>query len=152
MCQWNTSLPTNLFVTMLLCKQVVSYFIYLFFFLLLCCQVISVWFNLIATKNIYVQKKKLWPAAASNPPIQSTGIWVLQSGAATEYLHSYLEVNDWIFCCSANDKNQCTCPAIFSSEQCMNPKGECIVMWKNQRTRALIFVICTTTKYSVINI
>ncbi len=59
----------------------------------------------------------------------------------------WLEVNDWIwFCCSANDKNQCTRPAIFSSEQCTNLKGECIVMWKNQRTSALIFAICTSTK------
>ena len=59
----------------------------------------------------------------------------------------WLEGNDWIwFCCSANDKNQCTRPAIFSSEQCTNPKGECIVMWKNQRTSALIFVICTSIK------
>ena len=42
---------------------------------------------------------------------------------------------------TASDKYQCMCPAIFSSEQCMNPRGECIVMWKNERTNALIFVI-----------
>ncbi len=34
----------------------------------------------------------------------------------------WLEVNDWIwFCCTANDKNQCTRPAIFSSEQFTKP-------------------------------
>ena len=55
-------------------------------------------------------------------------------------------INVW-FCCSANDKNHCTCPAaIFSSDQCTNPKGECIVMWKYQRASALMFIICTSTK------
>ncbi len=58
-----------------------------------------------------------------------------------------LEVNDWIWiCCCANVKNQCKRPAFFSSEQCTNLKGECIVMWKNQRKSALIFDICTSTK------
>ena len=34
----------------------------------------------------------------------------------------------------------------FSSEQCTNLKGVCIVIWKNEQTSALIFVICTSTK------
>ncbi len=36
-------------------------------------------------------------------------------------------------------------PAIFSSEQCMNPKGECIVMWQI-KGQVHCFLSCTLTK------
>ncbi len=29
-----------------------------------------------------------------------------------------------------------TCAAIFSSEQCSNPKDECIVMWQNKKNNS----------------
>ncbi len=62
------------------------------------------------------------------------------------YSKKYIQFQGLRICWSVNVKNQCTHPAIFfSSEQCKNPKGERIVMWKNQRTSTLIFVNCTST-------